>query len=257
MSEAVTDIIVARAQRSDGLTKMFVWSVAVHVVAVAGFVFMPERHVEEAPAMIMRINLGGPPGPKTDGMNAIGARAVQTATPERTRNEPPPAPVRPKMTLPNERQTRRAPERPRPEFAPRDSTARTQSTGAEAREGSARAETNQPRGLGFGQATAGGVGGDITVDVANFCCNEYLADIRDRIQRHYNPRQDYTGRTRMMFTILKDGRMVDIKLERGSGFPPLDLASERALKLTERLPPLPDRYPNQTLTVHLDFEYRR
>jgi outer membrane biosynthesis protein TonB len=48
----------------------------------------------------------------------------------------------------------------------------------------------------------------------------------------------------------------NIKLERSSGFDVLDIEAARALRLT-RLPPLPDRYLNPTLTIHLDFDYLR
>ena len=34
------------------------------------------------------------------------------------------------------------------------------------------------------------------------------------------------------------------------------LAALRAVVVTKTLPPLPDQFPNPTLTVHLNFEYR-
>lgn len=255
MSEAVTDIIAARARQSDGLTTMVVWSIAVHAVAVAGMLLLPQSHVDEAPRTVMTISLGGAPGPTTDGMNQMGDRAVQTLTEKPSPIAPPPSPVQPKMTLPTER-PRRRPERPRPEQAPQESSARELSTGTEVREGTTRTDT-RTRGLGFGQATGGGFGGSIEVDVVDFCCDEYLAEVRDGIQRNYQPKQDFVGVTKMMFTIQKDGLMTDIKVERGSGYTKLDQASLRALYLTQRVPPLPSAYTNSTLTVHLYFEYRR
>jgi TonB family protein len=61
----------------------------------------------------------------------------------------------------------------------------------------------------------------------------------------------------MKFTIRRDGTIVDIQREKSSGFEVLDQQSERALVLTARLAPLPQKFPNQTLTVHMEFEYQR
>ena len=36
----------------------------------------------------------------------------------------------------------------------------------------------------------------------------------------------------------------------------LDVQAERALRLTQKLAPLPQQFPNQTLTVHMAFDYQ-
>lgn len=255
MSEAVTDIIVSRSRQSDGLTSMVAWSVALHAVIAAGALLMPERQVDEAPRMVMTINLGGAPGPKTDGLNAMGDRSVQAVATEKPRVEPPPAPERPKMTLPTPN-ARPRPERPRPEQAPAESRSRTLSTGEEVRTGST-PTTTRTRGEGFGLATAGGLGGSIEVAGGTFCCPEYLAQVRDLIQRNYSPNQGFVGMTRMEFTLLRNGTLTNIRVDRPSGFAVLDLASRRALEATQGVPGLPQQYTNPTLTVYLYFEYRR
>ena len=255
MSEAVTDVIVSRSQQSDGLKTMLVWSVAIHALAVAGAVLMPQRDIAETAPTVMMINLGGAPGPKTDGMNQMGGRSVQAVAPEVKRVETPPAPERPKMTLPDPRSKPRVVERPTPTQAPAEATSRAVSTGAETREGSTKVET-QVRGQGFGLAQGGGLGGSIEVDGGDFCCPEYLAQIRDLIQKNHVPNQGFVGVTRMMFTLGRDGVLTDIKLERSSGVAKLNLAAERTLLATRQVPPLPKQYTNPTLTVHLNFEYR-
>jgi TonB family protein len=60
----------------------------------------------------------------------------------------------------------------------------------------------------------------------------------------------------MMFTITRNGSLERIQLETSSGFQALDNEAARALRVV-RLPPLPSRYTNQTLTVHLEFAYQR
>jgi TonB family protein len=255
MSEAVSDIIVARSRQPDGLMKMVVWSVGIHAAAVAGILFMPQRPVDDAPRTVMTISLGGAPGPKTDGLTQIGGRSVQAVAEETARIDPPPAPVRPKMALPDPKaKPRTRPERPRPKQAPAESNARTLSTGEKPIEGSTRSET-RVRGQGFGLSSAGGAGGEVTVDAENFCCQEYLNQMVTEIHRNWIQSQGQPGITKMKFTIRRDGTLDQIQLERPSGFVKLDQASERALRLT-RLMPLPNQYPNQTLTVHMSFEYQ-
>jgi TonB family protein len=255
MSEAVTDIIVSRSRQSDGLMSMVLWSVAVHAAVGGAVLVMPERQVDEAPRTVMTISLGGAPGPKTDGITQIGGRAVQAKAETPVPIEAPPAPERPQMTLPDPRSRPRA-DRPRPEQAPKESNARVLSTGDEPRQGSTRSET-QVRGQGFGLASAGGSGGPIRVDAENFCCIEYLEQLRDVIQRNWSQQQSLVGITLMKFTIQRNGQLVDIQVERPSGFIALDLASRRALEITRQVGPLPAQYLNPTLTVHMTFEYQR
>ena len=124
--------------------------------------------------------------------------------------------------------------------------------GAEVREGSAVAETGG-KGQGFG-LSAGGGGVGATLDVANFCCPEYLSTMLDLINRNWSAKQQARGTTYMRFVIQKDGRIADATVERSSGDAGLDYISQRALVLT-KLPPLPAGYDQQALTVHLIFPY--
>jgi TonB family protein len=65
------------------------------------------------------------------------------------------------------------------------------------------------------------------------------------------------GSTKVKFTILKDGAIQAVMVERSSGLIALDNAANRAVMRTQRLPPLPSPFPNPTLTVHMIFEYQR
>ena len=123
--------------------------------------------------------------------------------------------------------------------------------------GSAVAETGvRGQGCGTGLSGGGGAGLGAKLDVANFCCPEYLTTMVDLIQRNWNSKQQVTGATTMRFVIQKDGRIVDATIERSSGNQSLDFFSQRALALT-KLPPLPDGYPERALTVHIVFPYER
>ncbi len=256
MNEAVTDIIVARSRVDDRLSKMVLWSFAAHVVIVGIGMFVQSPRRDPPPRPIRTISLGGAAGPRTAGLNQMGSRAVQAPQPEQPvrRAETAPAPAPPKMALPDPA-ARPRPERPRPQQAPQEATGRTASTGEKPQEGTTRADT-RTRGQGFGLSTGGGGGDGVTLDVSSFCCPEYIIDMRERIRRNWQERQGVVGTATMRFTIQKDGTMTDIQLVMSSGFTVLDAQADRALRLTARLAPLPRQFPNQTLTVHMPFDYR-
>ena len=157
------------------------------------------------------------------------------------------------MTLPDPRAKPQA----RPKNAPKEAAAKTVSTGAEVQEGTAKAET-RVRGQGFAGLSSAGGGGTagVTVDAVDFCCPDYIITMNELVKQNWNQKQGITGLTTMTFTIRKDGRIEDIQIKKSSGFIALDNEARRALQIA-RLPPLPSRYPNPTLTVHLGFEYLR
>ncbi len=139
--------------------------------------------------------------------------------------------------------------------APDEARGRTPTKGAQITPGTAVAETGA-RGQGFGLSTGGGPGAGSTLDVADFCCPEYVATMVERIRSVWVWRQGAAGQTLVKFTIQRDGTTTAYEVERSSGSPVLDLAALRAVAQTRKLPPLPSQFPNPTLTVHLNFEYQ-
>jgi TonB family protein len=112
------------------------------------------------------------------------------------------------------------------------------------------------RGQGFGLSTGGGGGSGVQLDVADFCCPEYIQQMVALIQQNWQPNQGISGSTVMKFTITRNGSIQAVNVERPSGFVALDLAAQQAL-LRTRLPELPLQFPNPTLSVHVTFEYQR
>jgi TonB family protein len=255
MNEAVSDIIVARSRAADGLSRMLMWSFAAHVIIVAAILFVQSTQPAPAPATIMTISLGGAPGPKTPGLNQLGSRPVQAPPPAEPvrRAQTAPAPVPPKMTLPDPK-SRTRPERARPQQAPQEATGSKPTTGEKPREGTTKADT-QNRGQGFGLSSGGGGGDGVQLDVSNFCCPEYIIDMRDRVTRNWQARQGIVATTWMTFTIQRDGTITAIQTRKSSGFAVLDAQADRALRLT-KLASLPQQFTNQTLTVHMAFDYQ-
>ena len=79
----------------------------------------------------------------------------------------------------------------------------------------------------------------------------------DLIRRRWNNQQRVAGQVMMKFTIQRDGRITDVVKETTSGYFALDQSAERALLLTSQLPQLPAPFPDETLTVHLNFQYQQ
>ena len=251
MNEATTDIIVARSRDVDRLSTMVLWSVVAHVVVTAIVVLVPRPQTDLAPKPVMTINFGGASGPRT-GITQMAARPVQAPEPEQKRAETAPAPKPPAMSLPDPKSKPQAVKN-----APRDAASKTPTTGPELTEGTARS-SERKRGQGFAGLSGGG-GGDnsgVQLDVADFCCPEYITAMKETIKQNWNDKQARPGVTTMVFTIRRDGRLEGIKVAKPSGITALDDEAARALSIT-RLDPLPRKYPNQTLTVHLQFEYER
>src|ERR1044071_9445025 len=78
--DAVSEVLVARAPKSDGMTSMLGASAIAHVAVVTAFVFLPAWLFgadNKPPETIMEISLGGPEGPDKAGLSSISARAIQ------------------------------------------------------------------------------------------------------------------------------------------------------------------------------------
>lgn len=261
----VSDILRDRMHEPGGLDKMIAVSIAAHAGFIALALLGPgnwfSRPVEE-PKTVMTITLGGgAPGPQSGGMTSIGGRAVQTAEPpenpkvrEAVR---PPAAKAPEMTLPEKTKIVKS-VKPTPKIteSTEDARGRTPTRGEKIQSGSAVADT-AARGQGFGLSTGGGAGSGSYLDVGNFCCPDYISTMVQRIQANWNPQAEVAGETMIKFTIQRDGRLTDITLERSSGYTALDLTAQRAVYMTRQLPGLPAAFSNPTLTVHLNFQFRR
>ncbi len=244
----------------DGFQRMVTISLAAHVVAVLVFALAPQEWRTRASneREVMTISLGGAPGPQSGGMTPIAGRAVQQAVPlqEAARPEPirPPAAKPPEMVEPAKAPPKQAPkEAPKAATAPPKATGRTPTTGAQVTTGQAKADTGvQSDSIGLSTGGGGGTGGQ--TNLGNFCCPAYIAEMLQIIQRNWQQRQGATGATVMRFVIDRQGNLSNIEVARSSNNFMLDQAANRAL-LATRLSPLPREYPNETLTVNLQFNF--
>jgi protein TonB len=206
----------------------------------------------------MTISLGGAPGPNAGGMSMQGGQHIEAARLTTAPVLPPKiAPIStptPKMAMPDPKQARRTP--PKSNAASKDPAGTERGRGFETKVGSARVDTGA-KGQGFGLSTGGGGDGGVKLDVTDFCCPEYIVDMRNRITKNWNQHQKTTGVVTMYFTIQRNGEITGVQVEKSSGNPVLDLASQRALITTKMLAPLPTPFPGRQLPVHLEFVYER
>jgi TonB family protein len=257
----VTDILRGRMHTPAGLQKMISVSVAVHLTLAAALILarggLSLRH--DVPPTLMTISLSGSAGPENGGMTALGGRPVQAVTPPDAAREAARAPAAktPDMTvpMPNAKPVKASPSTPVKQ-APDEARGRTPTKGKEPAFGSAIADTGV-RGQGFGLSTGGGAGSGSTLEITgDFCCPEYLATMITRIRAAWNQNQGARGTSLIRFTIQRDGRITDATIFQPSGTTTLDTAALRAVLATRTLPPLPDAFPNPTLTMRLSFLYQ-
>lgn len=254
--DAVSEVLIARSAKTDGLASMVGWSALAHVALVAAVAFVPGAWfgaTEREPEVILQISLGGPIGPADGGLATLGGRTIQQVVETKKAVEPvrPPAAPTPAMIEP----TKAPPRKTTPtKTDAKDPRSTIPTKGAEIQKGTAIAETGA-KGQGFGLSSgAGGKGG--YVDVVNFCCPGYLATMKDQITMNWSSKQGTVAETQMRFVVQRDGRIVDVKVERSSGRADLDYLASRALQLA-KLPPLPAEFPGSALPVYLWFEYVR
>jgi periplasmic protein TonB len=264
MHESVSDILIDRARPADGLNRMVLYSLLAHTLLLAAVALMPAnwRMSRSSDVTPMMITLAGGTGPDAGGMTQMSNKPVQeVATDAKPAPVAPPAPKAPEMVAPEPKATPAPKNPPKHTERPVDkSSSRKPTTGAEIKTGDARAETGAapiPFG-GLTRPSGGGTSGTAArTDFANFCCPTYLTQMVDLIKRNWNPNQGASGQVQVKFVVHRDGTLTDIEIEKSSSVSLLDLESQRALVKTKALPPLPREFTENTLTVHLNFDYHR
>jgi periplasmic protein TonB len=261
----VTDVLRDRMEEPGGLSRMVGVSIMLHaglalVVALGSARLFGRPASERTNVMTISIS-GAGEGPRNGGFTAAASQPVQTQAPpaEPQKREPvrPPAAATPEMVLPTNKPPVRASKTPAPivKDAPRDARGRNPTRGDQTTAGNALTYTGA-RGQGFGLSTGGGAGTGSTLDVADFCCPDYIVLMIDRIRSAWQQNQGGRGDVLVKFTIQRTGQITDASVERSSGASMLDLAALRAVMSTRTLNPLPAQFPNPTLTVHLNFQYQ-
>jgi protein TonB len=240
-----------------GLRRITRASFAVHIGVVVVMFVLPREwfRTNTTSVPMMTISLGAA-GPRTAGMNPAGTRPIEEVAPPPKRPEPArPATPKSEPAAATVKTTKAPPKpaptdpKPAPPTPPRPAI-----TGPEVKPGTSRAETGattQGTGLAGGQGI--GVSGDISSP--DFCCPEYVEEMKRRILDRWRRDQPEVGRVILTFVIQRDGRFADLKTEQS----PSSLLEYHARNSFNGLllPPLPPEYKDQVLKVRLTFDYVR
>lgn len=87
--------------------------------------------------------------------------------------------------------------------------------------------------------------------------NYYLQQMLERISENWHDpyqRSERKLQATVVFVIERDGKLTEIKVERGSGDALYDEVCLRAVLITRKLPPLPNEFTAPRLKIHLEFE---
>lgn len=234
-------------------------SVTIHVVSVLALLILPRvwPDRQEPEPLRMTISFSGSPGERSGGMVAAGAIPIEKVAPPPKRPEPIPPATPPKadaITVPAKAPPK-TPPKPSPTSAEPAATPRPDVTGAQVRPGTAVADTRstaQSTGLTFGGQGAG----DTTVELdVTFCCPEYIAELKRRIDVKWVRAQPIAGSTTVVFEIRKDGSFTPPTVVQSGGVF-LDNAAKDAFTGLQ-LQPLPPQFKDDKLKIRLTFPYVR
>ncbi|HYN08627.1 MAG TPA: TonB C-terminal domain-containing protein [Vicinamibacterales bacterium] len=253
MRAAVDDVIAMRGLDVRGLNRMMSVSLAVHVAALLVLFVVPRDWIgkQKVNPILMSISLDAPEGDKTGGMNPAPPRPIEKEAPTPKRPEPirPAAPKSDVMAVPT-----KTPPKPTTSAKPPAPIARPPTTGLQVRPGTSLAETGS-KTQGTGLAMGGGTGAAAFMEAVDFCCMEWAQEMLREIRARWRNNQSDRGETILKFTVLRNGTITEVEVEKPSGSGILDRVSQDALppKLAQ---PLPKQYPEERLVIHLKFPYQ-
>jgi len=99
--------------------------------------------------------------------------------------------------------------------------------------------------------------GGAAIDDASFDYPYWFVQAFDKIERNWsNP--IYANQPLsciIYFQVIRSGRIIKIEIEKSSGVDAFDRACERAMNLSQPLPPLPDQFTEEIIGIHLEFPY--
>lgn len=258
MRGAITDVIAARTHDDGGLSRLFSYSLAVHIgvglVVILISAYWP--HSQAIKPNVIEVSLGGSLGAKTTGVAPISGRRVDQAVPEPPRPEPikPSAPPKADtMPTPSQVTTPKVLEKvPEKIATPTLLPPKAPTTGQQVQAGTAVVETGATgTSGGLTQAGGGGTGG--VVDLNTFD-PVWTQQMRDAIQKVWVNLQQETGWSEILFIVARDGKVISREVVASSGSFNLNSVAQRAVGMA-LLPPLPRDYKDATLRVRLRFNY--
>ncbi|MBE7704939.1 MAG: TonB family protein [Cyanobacteria bacterium SIG29] len=84
----------------------------------------------------------------------------------------------------------------------------------------------------------------------------YMKELQRRIKMNWDPpKGNESKRVVLLFSIARDGRLLNVKVHRSSGLPAADKAALDAVKLTAPFRPLPPDFKGNSVDIQFTFDY--
>ena len=84
----------------------------------------------------------------------------------------------------------------------------------------------------------------------------YMKELQRRIKMNWDPpKGNESKRVILLFSIARDGRLLNVKVHRSSGLPAADKAAIDAVKLTAPFRPLPPEFKGNSVDIQFTFDY--
>ena len=84
----------------------------------------------------------------------------------------------------------------------------------------------------------------------------YMRDLQQRIKRNWDPpKGEESRRVVLLFTIARDGRLLNVSVSKSSGLQSADKAALSAVQLTAPFRPLPAEYKESSVDIQFTFDY--
>ena len=237
------------------------YSAALHAALVVAILSITQAHSSQ-PDQVYRIDFVGSTGQiqnrEREKGDAAQARAALKVPPARSRKPPPqkepdafnlrrPRTPLPRPSLLEDYDLNKADEKaaaPQPAQAP----AREQAPlPAAAKPSQGEAPGGTPGGAGAGPT--------VSPDMPNFPYPWYLTSLRSALWDQWASRmRQLSGECEVVFTILRDGSVVDLNIETSSGDAGFDYAAVSSVRAAAPFAPLPRGFEETFLKVHVQFK---
>ena len=143
---------------------------------------------------------------------------------------------------------------PTPSFSPSRSTG-TGSGAGKASSGKSSGGTGSSGNYGNpGPGNTKGTPGIDAVREPDF--GPYMKELQRRIKMNWTPpKGNESKRVVLLFTISRDGRLLNVKIHKSSGLQAADQAAIQAVQLTAPFKPLPPNYKGDSVDIQFTFDY--
>ena len=188
---------------------------------------------------------------------------TKTQAPAKTQTSAQPPKMPPKPTPPAAFNIPR-PEMPKSATTPTQgrSTAGQRASGASSSGGAGMpsGRYNSPYSAGsgsLGNPSPGNPKGAPGVDaIAEPDFGPYMRELQAKIKRNWDPpKSNQSKRTVLIFTIAKDGRLLNTRIYKSSGIPAVDKAALSAVEYSAPFKPLPREFKGSDIDIHFTFDY--